>query len=93
MGDKMNRRNFLKKIGAVCIGAVTVPTVATTIKKEPSAIKVPWARFYAEYSWDISDLEKFRMAFKNTKFQTPLKSFTVNENDTKKLLNDTLWRK
>ena len=99
----MNRRDFFKKIGAVCAAVVAVPIVVKAAKKKPLTINgvpiacrelldcnapVKWQNYYTEHTLNEGDLEKFRKAFKNTKFIAPLKSCVVSEKDAERLIRD-----
>jgi len=75
----MNRRNFLKTLGAVVGTAIAAPAVLLAVK--PKSIigpyidfdaPVQWRNYYTEYKYDPKLLEKFRKAFRDTKFVAPV---------------------
>jgi len=85
----MNRRNFLKTLGAVVGTAIATPAVLLAAKpknlwmagKGGSLITGPyidfdapvqWRNYYTEYKYDPKLLEKFRKAFRDTKFVAPV---------------------
>lgn len=84
----MNRRNFLKKIGITCATAVVAPTALVKVDpwKRLEVLRAQnraegwrvehrkWVNYYN--GWQAGDpelLEKFRAAFRNTKFIPPLR--------------------
>ena len=75
----MNRRNFLKTLGAVVGTAIAAPAVLLAVKPKPITgpyidldAPVQWRNYCTEYKYDPKLLEKFRKAFRDTKFVAPL---------------------
>jgi len=54
----LNRRNFLKKIGAVCAGAVAIPVAVVAAKKETPK----WKQYAA--SFNRVEAENIRIGLK-----------------------------
>ena len=79
----MNRRNFLKTLGAVVGTAIAAPAVLLAAKPKPITgpyidldAPVQWRNYSIEYNYSEAEnkelLEKFRKAFKNTRFIPPV---------------------
>lgn len=66
----MNRRNFLKSLGAACATAVVAPVALLKKKRHPGLdkipveyigrrVKLPWKHFYMDYNY--SQIHKNRL--------------------------------
>lgn len=74
----MNRRNFLKSLGAACGAVVVAPAVLLKARKKP--IKVPWVHYHTEYHYSNDEfVREMKRAFRNTKFKRPVSKGTIGE--------------
>lgn len=74
----MNRRSFLKQLIGTCAAATIAPAILIETKKQTVPgidLDAPmcWKNYVATYDPDPELLRKFRAAFENTRFLSPVK--------------------